>query len=574
MKKQYNGKKLRYGSSSLVLTAAFIAAVIVLNILVTSLSNRYGWYIDMTQESIYSISDDCFDLLREEAITRVDEVRETSDKADEELVINILFMAEADILNENDYMRRIYQNALELQREFPQHVTIENINLQRNPSRVQKYRTSPNVSINTAHVVVEFGTEYRLIPYSSFYRYNSGDTSAPWAYDGEKRFASSILAVTQSESPVCLIDDLHGENPAEFMELIYALEDAGYLIALTSTFTYEYDEDNQPIEGTQKSFFTDEVIERAEKIMENEVRMMLIFDPKADFMVKSKTSDIDEIGALDRFLDGKSSMMVFMDPETPVAPNLEEYLDEWGISFDRVEETNNSYMIRDMANTLTADGFSVIGEYFTAGGNGANLTSDMRKVSYPKKVIFRNAMSISYSSLFTETQVNPNGTAQEVNPFRYGAYYGNGVERTIHDVFVSSASAEAMAGGKIVDAADETNRFRLMTISSEGRYTQEDNYGTTLTENSYVLACGSTAFASEAYLQSAVYGNYDLLLTAMTIMGREPVPVGLTMKAFADYSLDSITVDQQTAWTVALAAIPAAISLIVGVVVLVKRKYA
>ena len=77
MKKQYNGKKLRYGSSSLVLTAAFIAAVILLNVLVTSLANRYGWYIDMTQESIYSITDDCFDLLREEAITRVDEVRET-----------------------------------------------------------------------------------------------------------------------------------------------------------------------------------------------------------------------------------------------------------------------------------------------------------------------------------------------------------------------------------------------------------------------------------------------------------------------------------------------------------------
>ena len=104
MKKQYNGKKLRYGSSSLVLTAAFIAAVILLNVLVTSLANRYGWYIDMTQESIYSITDDCFDLLREEAITRVDEVRETSDKSDEELVINILFMSEADILNENEYI--------------------------------------------------------------------------------------------------------------------------------------------------------------------------------------------------------------------------------------------------------------------------------------------------------------------------------------------------------------------------------------------------------------------------------------------------------------------------------------
>ena len=573
MKKQYNGKKLRYGSSSLVLTAAFIAAVILLNVLVTSLANRYGWYIDMTQESIFSISDDCFDLLREEAMPRVDEVRETSETPDEELVINILFMSESDILNENEYMRRIYQNALELQREFPDYITIENINLQRNPSRVQKYRTSPNVSINTAHVVVEFGTEYRLIPYSSFYRYNSGDNTTPWAYDGEKRFASTILAVTQSESPVCLIDDLHGENVNEFIELVYALEDAGYLIALASSFTYDFDEDGKQIEGTQKSFLTDEVIARAEQIMENEVRMFLIFDPKSDFMVKSKTSDIDEIGALDRFLDGKSSMMVFMDPETPVAPNLEEYLEEWGISFDRTEN-NESYMIRDMANTLTADGFSVVGQYFTTGGSGAEMTQDMRKVAYPKKVIFRNAMSISYSDLFTETMPDPNSTTQEITPYVFGSYYSNGVERSIYDVFVSSSAAEAMAGGKVVASASETDLFRLMTVSSEGRYTQEDNYGTTLAENSYVLACGSTEFVSEAYLQSSVYGNYDLLLTAMTVMGREPVPVGLTMKAFADYSLDSITVDQQTAWTVSLAAIPAAITLIVGVVVLVKRKYA
>ena len=573
MKKQYNGKKLRYGSSSLVLTAAFIAAVILLNVLVTSLANRYGWYIDMTQESIYSITDDCFDLLREEAITRVDEVRETSDKSDEELVINILFMSEADILNENEYMRRIYQNAVELQREFPDHITIENINLQRNPSRVQKYRTSPNVSINTAHVVVDFGTEYRLIPYSSFYRYNSGDNTTPWAYDGEKRFASTILAVTQSESPICLIDDLHGENLNEFAELLYALEDAGYLIARASSFTYEFDEEGQPIEGTQKSFLSDEVFARAEEIMENQVRMFLIFDPKSDFMVKSKTSDIDEVGALDRFLDGKSSMMVFMDPETPVAPNLEEYLEEWGISYDRTEN-NESYMIRDMANTLTADGFSVVGQYFTTGGSGAEMTSDMRKVSYPKKVIFRNAMSISYSDMFTETMPDPNATSQTITPFVFGSYYSNGVERSIYDVFVSSAAAEAMAGGKVVASASENDLFRLMTVSSEGRYTQEDNFGTTLNENSYVLACGSTEFVSEAYLQSSVYGNYDLLLTAMTVMGREPVPVGLTMKAFADYSLDSITVDQQTAWTVSLAAIPAAIALIAGVVVLVKRKYA
>jgi hypothetical protein len=106
------------------------------------------------------------------------------------------------------------------------------------------------------------------------------------------------------------------------------------------------------------------------------------------------------------------------------------------------------------------------------------------------------------------------------------------------------------------------------------RTTQENSYSEPLQENSYVIACGSTDFASDSYLQSAVYGNTDVLLSALRVVGREPVPVGITLKPFGDYTIDSITTASATAWTICLAVIPAAAALITGTVILVRRKYA
>ena len=110
-----------------------------------------------------------------------------------------------------------------------------------------------------------------------------------------------------------------------------------------------------------------------------------------------------------------------------------------------------------------------------------------------------------------------------------------------------------------------------MTVSVEDRTTQESNY-TTVNEASYVIACGSTDFASETLLQSNAYGNTDLLLSACRAVGREPVPVGLTFKPFADYTIDTVTTAEATQYTVVFAVVPAVLALGSGIFVLVRRK--
>ena len=64
-KNMLRSRKFRYGGLSVGLTALIIAIVLMLNAGLTALSDRYGLYIDMTYRELYTLSDDCRELLAE-----------------------------------------------------------------------------------------------------------------------------------------------------------------------------------------------------------------------------------------------------------------------------------------------------------------------------------------------------------------------------------------------------------------------------------------------------------------------------------------------------------------------------
>ena len=74
-------------------------------------------------------------------------------------------------------------------------------------------------------------------------------------------------------------------------------------------------------------------------------------------------------------------------------------------------------------------------------------------------------------------------------------------------------------------------------------------------------------------LQSNSYGNTDFLLTALRAIGREPVPVGLMFKPFADDTIDTVTTSEATQYTVVLAVVPLLASIITGAVIIIRRKH-
>ena len=52
------GKKLKYGTLTIIYTAVFIAAAVIFNIFMTYVTNRFALRVDLTDERIYEISDE------------------------------------------------------------------------------------------------------------------------------------------------------------------------------------------------------------------------------------------------------------------------------------------------------------------------------------------------------------------------------------------------------------------------------------------------------------------------------------------------------------------------------------
>ena len=270
--------------------------------------------------------------------------------------------------------------------------------------------------------------------------------------------------------------------------------------------------------------------------------------------------------------------MLFVDADTPQLPILEEYLEEWGITVGRAENAEgelDNLLVRDQVNKLDKDGYVPMGEYVTTGG-GSSITEDMRKVAYPAKVVFPNAVAIGMSESYKKTHVVPDDTNGVTEAYTYGSYYRNGVSRYFHDVFKTSGTASVEAFDKQYQVATDLNRFNLMTLSIESRTIMETNYLSTQ-EPSYVAVFGSTEFASDTILNSAAYGNADVLTATLRHMGREVMPANLEFKAFKVFTVDTnaylVDATSMIATTAVMTLLPIAVCVLAGVVINVKRKY-
>ena len=551
------GKRL----SGRALTALVLVGVILLNVFVSLIGMNRIWQVDMSQPrfkdnefTLYTMTDEFRGLMADVAVPAVEDVnKERAAAGEDPIPVRIIFCAERDTVNNNDYARYVLYTALHLQKEFPDTFEVSFINVKRNPSAVQKYKITSSTNIYSSNVIFEFGTEYRVYSLDHFFLKSDSTSSEPWAYNGELDFSSAILAVTRAESPVAVFTTNHGEqldNIKAFRELVHK---SGYIV---EDIDLEHDE-----------------------LPEN-TRLIITYDPQIDFFGYGHMGDTgtSEVRKLDDFLDTACSFMLFVDDKTPPMPVLEEYLDEWGTVISRVENTEtgeiDNYTVRDMTQKLDKDGYTLIGQYATTG-MGSSVTSDMRSVSYPAKVVFPHATAIkradSYSTVYVSAEESGDGQA-----YSYESYHRNGVSRIFSSIFTSYNTATAEVFDKQYEIATDRNLYRFMTITSEERTVQQTNYLTT-DDRSFVCVCGSTEMASDALLESAVYGNTDVLAACLRYMGRAVVPVHLDLKGFKVWEIDNqysgLTSSGAIATVVWLTLIPLAACTVVGVVVNVRRKY-
>ena len=559
--KTSTSRKLRYGGTSLAITALIIAVVIIINAIMTLLTQRFMWYGDMTPDLHFTISEECFDLIG--AVSDEDDintpvemidkfraenkaynaekglVKGDKDYRDENVMINILFPVEPDALDADDTTLYVKENAEELRAKFPDYISTEYVNAINNPKRFERYLSSNVEKISLDSIIIECGSEFRIRTLRSFYIF---DKDTPFAYNGEKAFASSILAVTRSEMPLACYTVNHGEsfpvsaevdeNGNALIPFLDVLENAGYRA--------------QPIDLSKED-------------IPEACRLLITFNPKQDFISGNTGLQKEgELKKLDAYLEARNAFMVFLDPTTGELENLEEFLAEWGLAVRR--DGDDPIVVKDSQNSNLNNYEAVIGNYDT------NDLMEGWAEDLSAKVIFEDAMAIEYAR---DYKINSQPLAND--PSKTFEIGGNpSYNRAVFTMFKSYETASGYAAGREVAKATSSDPFKLMGVSVETHYEQEKY--SVIEDSAYVVLCGSTDFASDRYLYSNSYGNEDLLLSVFQMCGREPVPVGLDFKEFANYKIEEISTGDATKYTVALTVAPLVIALCAGVFVLVRRK--
>ncbi len=544
-----------------VITAIVLLAVVVFNILFSVIGDRQMFYIDLSQTlyksgktNMYTLSDDCKDMIADRVIPMIDQTnKERAERGEDPIKLNIVFCSDRDVLEDDELTRYVSYTARSIAKSFPDHVSVQYIDIATNPSSVQKYKVNSAATLYNSDVIVEFGSEYLVQGVNSFY-YTESTADKPWAYNGEQRLTAMIMSVTRVESPICCITSNHGESlfdgngnvKEEYSTFIALIKSAGYTVQILDLENEDIPED---------------------------CRMIITFDPTEDYKAFGELDEgeISEIEKLDKYLDQSKSFFFICNPDTPKLPSLEEYLEEWGVSVNRDENSEN-YVIEDQINCTNGGvGSVVVGNYATAG-LGATLTEDMRKSVYPAKVIFGNSTAIAPADNYVRRYATATETTSE---YVYYGYYKNGVTRTMLDVFTTYNTASALTNGEVYEIATDSNLFKLMTITQESEYVQETNL-TSTTQSSYVLALASTDFLTNEVLNSKSYGNTDVLLSALRNTGNETVATNLSLKGIYVYDIKDEAALKNVnapAWLYCLVLIPPILIFSAGIVITIRRKY-
>ncbi len=589
-------QKFRHGSISFGLTAAVLAVVLLVNIAMTALCSGNLWYIDLTPESSYNIYISDTEQKKASMYTLMDEtvsymeyiIDEANENREEPVQVEIIFCMDPDLLKSLEMMRYVYYTALNLQKEFPETIKVTYRDVWSNPSSVDMYRSTSYSNIYQTNVIIASGSEFRVTTMRAFYTYDSESGSdVPVGYNGQKWFVKQILDVTGADAPICCLTTNHGEPFAdlklserdkwpEYREFMNVIEGAGYEIRFLD-------------------LSKDEIPENC--------RLIITFDPQKDFASTFQDSKLKESETvrLNAFLEKAYSFMVFVDADTPELPNLEEYLELWGIELMHKDGQNadgetvtGNYKVSDPAHGLTSAGESFIGQYVPGRGLSYAVLNDILSSSTAPKIYFDNATSIKYSHYFDNRYVVADETTG-AEAYTFGYYEGNGSVRSVYDMFCagnkdSLAQYSVVRDGKSL--TDEEGNplggsdvLRVMTIARESRTVAEGQGYTNVDQSSYVCAVGSTSFATDAVLGTTAYGNTDALLATLRYIGKEVNPVGLSFVHLYSAAMDSESYQDTQAntnatelkssvvvATVMLAVIPAVLMTGACVFVLVRRK--
>jgi len=339
-------RKFKYGSLAVGLTVAFIALVIILNVVVYALAYSYGWFIDLTGTQYYGIT-----AASERYLNMV---------LTEDVQIKIIFCQEKDRVLDDSSGYYIYRCVETYQKAYPNNISVEYLDVIKYPQYADIYVSQLGHSLYTYNVIIETNQSesFRLLTYESFYTFD-GDTGNVYAFNGEMRLTSSIVGLC-TDMPICYFTTGQGEyvgsEEGGYSELYNMMLDAGF--------------DVRTID-----------LEKAD--ISPDAKLVIINNPIYDFTA-------NEVIKLDEFTGkAQGNIMLFIDPQHQSSlGELKEWLTEWGVGIAEGQ-------VIDKANSLDQNGVNLVASYPVADTFGPSLHETIRELESVPKTVINNPLVLT-----------------------------------------------------------------------------------------------------------------------------------------------------------------------------------
>lgn len=453
----------------LILLAAVLLAV---SLLFPFLMHRYNWYPDLTPEGLYTMSD----ALVEE-LSGVDED------------VEIIFCAEEDYLFGNDEMRLPYVTCKKLAAAHDR-ISLRHVNLVSDPNAVDDFKTTEGSKITWQTIIVRAGNRYKILSPASFYGSEEGEYVT---YNGEYRIATAILSLTAYKNGACAYFAVgHGER-------YYIEGDEGSDPSLSAFYTMLGDL------GMKVSKLE---LDKIDAVPED-CALLIMCDPNEDYAFFSDT--FDKTGALerlDKYLSERNALMVFRDADAVSLPVLDEYLDEWGFSFDYTKVTSKENSLGTDAGELdSADRLIVTYPDEDSAAIGYSMISSLVDMATPPKTVM------------------PASTSMRQSWTDYLLSVAEDTTRCVSAVFYAPSDAEARKGDGFL-VPPKGGAHWLAAVTTEARLIGGEH------QYSYVFAAGSTEMIENRYLADPAYGNGDVMFSIVRHISRADVYASSSLGGF------------------------------------------
>lgn len=281
----YIKKRIKYGAISTIVTAIFIAVIIMLNIVTSMASTRFSLKADITPQKYFEVSDQTQDFLK-----------------NLNTEVEIVVLADESVLVTTKYNKYL----VEILYKYAKHsnkIKLKFINPQTNPDYISRYDDLYSGTINSGSIVVTSGERIKVLTGSDLIAFPDEYSSTPSSITAEQSLTSAVAFVS-NDNPVIVTVMANSLTESGMNGLSSLLEKNGYIFETTDPATGTINENSKVV------------------------------------IVPAPTNDYTEAACqrLEEFLynDGEygKNLVYFTSPDQKSTPNIDALLATWGISVD------------------------------------------------------------------------------------------------------------------------------------------------------------------------------------------------------------------------------------------------